>query len=107
MSFLSIANVAGNLASGAVKKVIGEDRYRAIRSKGPVAISLFQGFSPIPTILPLIAVKIAIFVTVLVLLMYYVGPGLAIFGAYLAQALIVAGGTYLYIEWWLSRVGVN
>jgi hypothetical protein len=81
---------AAQAGSGAARMALGEGGYRKGRAAVTWGYSLINGFSPIPLMLPMIPVKMFLFIVVFLLCYFAFGSSfwVSVLLAYLAQAVV-------------------
>lgn len=90
---------------GAIKTVFGDDAYNKTRSSFVWSAGVINGWSPVPPAIGLLPAKIAIFVVIMLVLVYAfgVGWGTAARAAYVGQALAImvafSAFTDLLLRW--------
>mgnify|MGYP003442079210 FL=1 len=103
MSLLSYAapelGVPLEAGANAAKGILGEKRYKQKRSTLTWTFGALNGFSPIPPMIPLLPVKIALFIVILIICLASGMGGKSIVAAYLGQALLIM----FFSEWFLDK----
>lgn len=99
---LEPAVIAVQAAAAAAKGLVGEKKYTEVRSKTTWTLSAINGFSPIPPTIILFPIKIAIFIIVILVLIYafHISAGWSALSAYLFQAVIVM----LLSNWLMDKI---
>ncbi len=88
-------------SASAAKGTMGEGNYKSARAGATWTWGAINGFSPIPPMLPLFPIKIALFVVILLICIFVFDMGAkSIVAAYLGQAIIVMVAT----EWLVDKV---